>query len=195
MSESLDYEKIWDTLLRQTPRSLLAKTSVGLLYRAAAALFAVGAAVGGAGFWIGDRLASSHEASLNLQINTLQHSLDQTQTDLTAARNRASKLESDKRHDEVFLTTYLRYLMARDGLDASNLDIARCQFIKLQVDMYRNQLGLNPDPSLLHKLLGPLPSDASVPIEPYGTFRIPPDIQQVVVEKATGAGSGNICSG
>jgi hypothetical protein len=184
-----------DTLLRQPPGRLLAKVSVGLLWRAAAALFAFGVTVGGAGFWIGDRLASSHEASLNLQIETLNRSLDQARTDLSATRARAAKLETDKRHDEIFLTTYLRYLMARDGLDPSDLTIAQCQFIRLQVEMYRNQLGLNPDPGLLHKKLGSLPSDASVPIEPYGSFRIPPDIQKIVVEKATGAGSGNVCSG
>lgn len=196
MSESVDYEKVWDALLRRTPRDILANASAGLLWRCAAAIVTFSAAVGGAGYWIGDRLASTHEAALNLQIETLKRDLAQTQDNLKTATALATKLDTDKRHDEVFLTTYLRYLMSLHGLENSNLELYRCQFIKLQVDMYRNQFGLNPNLEVLQKILGPNPSeDASVPVQPYGTFRIPPDIQRVVVKKATGTGSDDVCSG
>jgi hypothetical protein len=196
VGESVDYEKVWKALLRRTPRDILANASAGLLWRVAAAVFTFGAAVGGAGFWVGDRLASNHEVSLNLQIDTLKHDLAQSQTNLKTATDLAAKIDTDKRHDEVFLTTYLRYLMSLNKLESSNPELYRCQFIKLQVDMYRNQFGLNPDSGVLQKILGSNPSeDASVPVQPYGTFRIPPDIQRAVVKKATGTGSDDNCSG
>jgi hypothetical protein len=200
-SEQAKIDQLLTEVLRQTPRDLWANARTRDLVRLIAIIFPILGAVFGGGIWIGDELASRNEASLKLQniqlqgfYDTAQHDLGAAKTEFQKERERGDRLEATKRNDEIFLTTYLRYLMSLHGLTNDSTQIARCQFVNLQVDMFKARFGPHLDPDALQKQFGDGYRDAKVPVPPYGDFRIPTDVQDEVVRRATGAGSsGNTC--
>ena len=77
----------------------------------------------------------------------------------------------------AFLSNYLRYLLAKDGLSTADASIERTTFVRAQADMSKAKINACMDVNALQKIFPTGNSqEARIPVE-SDLFPIPKDVQ------------------